>query len=77
MLEAHIIYTMSYIGVYCSHFTSVPEVVDATAEAATVVDTPVTISLPVARPTAAKSFSDTQSNMLNNVLVSLSKSPKL
>lgn len=34
-------------------------------------------SLLFARPIAAKSFSDTQSNILNNVFVRRSKSPKL
>lgn len=34
-------------------------------------------SLVFTRPIAAKSFSDTQSNILNNVFVRRSKSPKL
>lgn len=58
---------------YYSPFTSAPDDVAPVAAP----DTPVTISLPVARPIAAKSFSDTQSNMLNSVFVSRSKSPKL
>lgn len=53
------------------------DVVDVVDVAATAAETLLTISLPFPRPTAAKSFSDTQSKMLNSVFVSRSKSPKL
>lgn len=54
-----------------------PSLDDAVVFLPAAIDTPVTISLPVAWPIAVKSFSETQSNMLNNVFVRRSKSPKL